>query len=959
MRGIIYLTNLMAKKSAKPNKSLSTRRVVKNSRASRSIKRGNKSVPKAKGLDKLRPKHVWSVLTSKKALKIYGVIVAVFVLLLAGLFLWFAKDLPSPNKINSRVSAQTTKIYDRTGENLLIEVYGDKNRSIIEFDQMPKCIKDATVALEDKDFYKQGAFSPRGIARAFTGVVFKDPSRGGGSTITQQYVKNALLTNERTVERKIKELILSIQMEQLYKKDDILKLYLNEIPYGSTAYGIQAASKQFFGIDAKDLSLSQCVTLASLPQAPTYYSPYGSNKDELLIKKDRVLDLMSSQGYISKTEADEAKQVDVLAQLKPYNPYANVQAPHFVQYVREKLEEKYGIKRVNEGGFKVISTIDLPKQKIAEAVVKDNIKAVRSFGGSNAALVSSDPNTAEVLSMVGSYDTSDPEFGSFNVTTSLRQPGSSIKPLVYANMFKKNWGAGSTMYDVKTDFGGNPAYIPENYTKRFYGVQSVRTALASSLNIPAVKALYIGGIPEFIGTAKDMGITTYNRSTDNYGLSTALGAAEVRMVDMANAFSAFPTDGKHRDQVYWLKITDGSGKVVDDNSKQENNKAKQVLDPQIAYQINSIMSDNNARCSLGVFPCRNPLTLAGKTVAAKTGTSEDYRDAWTVGYTKRVVTVVWAGNNDNRPMTQAASIVSAPIWNQYMTKVTKDDPNEPFEKPSGIKDLTIDANTGKSLIQGSRTRTDIFPSWYRIEQARDAQKASIDIVSGKLATDCTPEGARREITGSLITAEIGPTDPSYPRWNPPVQTLARSLGYSQGGSIPSEKDDVHQCGDPQPVVSISASPSSGSTFTLSANTTSGKFPINQVEFYMDGNIIATQQGSGPGFSTTITPASGNHTFSAKVIDSGYYTATSNSVSVTATGSGGANLSCSGRNCSFTYTLGSFSAQLYVGGAPFGTAVGSSPYSWDIFPSTWNGASGASSNVKIIYSSSSGSQTIYP
>jgi hypothetical protein len=310
-------------------------------------------------------------------------------------------------------------------------------------------------------------------------------------------------------------------------------------------------------------------------------------------------------------------------------------------------------------------------------------------------------------------------------------------------------------------------------------------------------------------------------------------------------------------------------------------------------------------------------------------------------------------------MTQAASIVSAPIWNQYMAKVTKDDPNEPFEKPSGIKDLTIDANTGKSLIQGSRTRTDIFPSWYRIEQARDAQKASIDIVSGKLATDCTPEGARREITGSLITAEIGPTDPSYPRWNPPVQTLARGLGYSQGGSIPSEKDDVHQCGDPQPVVSISASPSSGSTFTLSANTTSGKFPINQVEFYMDGNIIATQQGSGPGFSTTITPASGNHTFSAKVIDSGYYTATSNSVSVTATGSGGANLSCSGRNCSFTYTLGSFSAQLYVGGAPFGTAVGSSPYSWDIFPSTWNGASGASSNVKIIYSSSSGSQTIYP
>lgn len=951
----------MAKKRRSSNKTSSARRVVRSSRTSKTVKKAGKSVavPKAQGLDRFKPKHVWAVLTSKKALKIYGISLAVFVLLVAGLFLWFAKDLPSPNKINSRVSAQTTKIYDRTGENLLIEVYGDKNRSIIEFDQMPKCIKDATVALEDKDFYNQGAFSPKGIARAFTGVVFKDPSRGGGSTITQQYVKNALLSNERTVQRKVKELILSIQMEQLYKKDDILKLYLNEIPYGSTAYGIQAASKQYFGIDAKDLSLSQCVTLASLPQAPTYYSPYGSNKDDLLVKKDRVLDLMVEQGYIQKEEAESAKSVDVLSQLKPYNPYANVQAPHFVQYVREKLEEKYGIKRVNEGGFKVISTIDLPKQKIAEQVVKDNIASVRRFGGSNAALVSADPNTAQVLSMVGSYDTADPDFGSFNVAASLRQPGSSIKPLVYANLFKKNWGAGSTIYDVKTDFGGTPAYVPENFTDRFYGVQSIRSSLASSLNIPAVKALYIGGIPEFIGTAKDMGITTYNRSTDSYGLSTALGAAEVRMVDMANAFSVFPAEGKHRDPVYWLKITDSSGKVVEDNSKEDSNKPKQVLDPQIAYQINSIMSDNNARCSLGVFPCRNPLTISGQTVAAKTGTSEDFRDAWTVGFTKKVVTVVWAGNNDNKPMTQSASIVSAPIWNQYMTQVTKNEPNEQFNRPSGIKDQTIDANTGKSLIQGSRTRTDIFPSWYRIEQARDAQKATIDIVSGKLATDCTPAGARKEITGSLITAEINTTDPSYSRWNPPVQTLARTLGYSQGGSIPSEKDDVHQCGDPQPVVSLSASPNTGSTFTVTANTTAGKFPISQVEFYMDGNLIATQGGGGPTFSTTITPSAGGHTFSAKVIDSGYYTATSNSVNVTATGSGGANLNCSGSNCNFSYTIGAFTAQLYVGGVPFGSAVNSSPSNWNIAPTSWNGVSGGGSNVKIIYNSSSGAQTIYP
>lgn len=948
----------MAKKSRKKI-SGETRRVVKNSAGKKLTRNSSKSgVPKAKGWAKLSPKHVWAVLTSKKALKVYGITLALGVIAIAGLFLWFAKDLPSPNKINSRISAQTTKIYDRTGQNLLIEVYGDKNRSIIEFNQMPQCIKDATIALEDKNFYKQGAFSPAGIARAFTGIVFKDPARGGGSTITQQYVKNALLTNERTYTRKIKELILSIQIEQLYKKDDILKLYLNEIPYGSTAYGIQAASRQYFGIDAKDLSLSQCALLASLPQAPTYYSPYGQNVPQLLTKKNRVLDLMVEQGYIKKDQADEAKKVDVLSQLKPYNPYANVRAPHFVQYVREQLEEKYGIKRVNEGGLKVISTIDLEKQDLAEKAVAENIKSVRSYGGSNAALVSADPNNGQVVAMVGSYDANDPNFGSFNVAASLRQPGSSIKPIVYANLFKKNYGPGSTLYDVKTDFGGIPAYVPKNYTNRFYGVQSARTALASSLNIPAVKSLYLGGIQEFLGTAKDMGITTYTQPADSYGLSLALGSGEVRMVDMANAFSAFPTNGKHYDQVYWLKITDSSGKTVADNTKEENNKPKQALDPQIAYMISNIMSDNNARCSLGVFSCNNPLTLRGKTVAAKTGTSEEYRDAWTVGFTKRIVTVVWAGNNDNSPMTQAASIVSAPIWNQYMREATKNDPNEQFDRPSGIKDQTLDANTGKSLIEGSKPRTDIFPSWYKIEQAKDAQKATIDTVSGKLATDCTPESARKEISGSLITAEIPPSDPAFSRWNPPVQALASSLGYQQGGSIPSEKDDVHQCGDPQPVVSMSVSPSSGSIFTVTATTTQGRFPVTQVAFLMDGNQIDIKYGSGPTFTTTITPSSGNHSFTARVTDSGLYSATSNTVNVTASGLGGANLLCKPGSCTFTYTLGAFSADLFVDNSSKGVRD-SSPATWNGLGSLWNNKSGSSSNIKVVYTTTSGTETVYP
>ncbi len=866
------------------------------------------AVKPAKGIKKFAPKHVWQIFSSKKALKLYGISALTGLLLIAGIFAWFAKDLPSPNKINALASAQTTKLYDRTGEHLLVEVYGDKNRSLIEFNQMPQCIKDATVSLEDKDFYSQGAFSPKGLARAFSGVIFKDPSKGGGSTITQQYVKNALLTDERSYSRKIKELILSIEIEQLYKKDDILKLYLNEIPYGSTAYGVQAGSKQFFGVDAKDLSLSQCAMLASLPQAPTYYSPYGNHKEALLAKKDRVLDLMVEQKKITQAQADEAKKVDVLAQLKPYNPYANVTAPHFVQYVRELLEDKFGVKRVNEGGLKVITSLDYDKQKQAEDAVASNIASVRSNGGSNAALTAADPKNGQVLAMVGSYDYNQPEFGSYNVAVARRQPGSSIKPIVYSNLFKKNWGPGSTLYDVQTDFGGG--YKPQNYTRRFYGVQSARVALASSLNIPAVKALYIGGQTEFLGTAKDMGITTFDRNTDEYGLSLALGAGEVKMVDMANAFSVLANNGQKHDQVYWLKITDSSGKTLDDNTG-DKNKSKQVLDPQITSEITSIMSDNSSRCALGAFSCNNPLTLPNRPVAAKTGTSEDYKDAWTMGYTPSIVTAVWAGNNDNKPMTQAASIVSAPIWNKFMRAATDNTPVEQFVQDPKLKQVTLDANTGKTpTATTKKTRTDIFASWYSLTKADGDQRGVIDTVSGKLATECTPEAAKQEVTGSSMTAEIPTTDPSFNRWNPPVAALARGLGYSSGGSVPTDKDDVHQCGDSQPSVSVSANVS-GANVIVTANIVGGRFPLNRVDIYRDGSVLSSQ-GVGAGGTVTVndTPGSGVHSYFAKVYDTGLYNAQSNSVAVTVGGGGGAGytLTCTA-SCTLTGS-GTFTATLY-------------------------------------------------
>ena len=819
---------------------------------------------------------------------------------IVGVFLWFAKDLPSPNKINARVSAQTTKLYDRTGQKVLVEIYGDKNRSLIEFDQMPKSVKDATVAIEDKDFYKHGAFSVFGIARAFSGIIFRDPSRGGGSTITQQYVKNALLTGERSYARKIKELILAIEIEQLYKKEDILKLYLNEIPYGSTAYGIQAAAKTYFNKDAKDLTLAQSAMLAAMPQAPSYYSPYGQHRDALVARQHKVLEKMAEQKYITAEEADAAAKEDVFAQLVPYRPYANVTAPHFVQYIREILEDKYGVKQTNEGGLKVITSIDLDKQKLAEEAVSKNMSSVKRFGGSNAALVSADPATGEVLAMVGSYDYADEKFGTFNVAVAERQPGSSFKPITYASLFKKNYGAGTTLYDVTTDFGAG--YKPKNYTNRTYGVQSVRTSLASSLNIPAVKALYLAGVPESISTAKDMGITTLDRSADNYGLSLTLGSGEVKLTEMVNAYSVFPSGGQHRKPVYIMKVTDPTGKVLEEN-KPDSNRPKQALDPQIAYMISNILSDNNARSALGVFPRNNPLTLGNRPVAAKTGTTEDYKDAWTMGYTTKLVTGVWAGNNNNTPMSQSASIVSAPIWHDYMLAATKDDPIEQFKRPAGIKEVEIDAQTGSAVTTSTKQkRTDIFPAWYKVPVARDSATGKIDKVSKKLATDCTPPDAIETVTASAMHAEIPSTDLAYKRWEPPVAALAKSLGYSGGGTLPTEKDDAHSCSDAKPSVSLSVSPSTGTTFTLTATVTAGKFTPSTITYLIDGSEISTQNIGGGGILTVShTPPAGNHSYSVRVVDSGYYTATSNAALVNATTASApaptVSISCGGANCS--------------------------------------------------------------
>lgn len=777
-----------------------------------------------------------------------GIGCAVFFGFIVALFGWYAKDLPTPNKINSRFQAQSTQIFDRNGK-LLYEVHGDKNRILVSIKDLPDHVKQSTIATEDKDFYKHNGFDIKGIIRAmFVNIISKDKAQGG-STITQQFVKNALLSSEKSFARKIKEVILSIEIEQMYSKDDILQMYLNEIPYGSNAYGIQVAAKTYFDKDAKDLTLAEAAALAALPRAPTYYSPYGENKEELLARKDTVLDLMVRQGYIKKEEAEEAKKQKLVFSGKAYG---DITAPHFVMYVKQKLVEKYGEKMAEEGGLKVYTTLDLEKQKIAEEAVATYGNKNATAGAGNSALVATDPKNGHILAMVGSRDFFNQDIdGNVNVAVMDRQPGSSFKPFAYATLFKKSgWGPGSTMYDFKTDFGGG--YNPNNYDGKEHGVVSVRTALQNSFNIPAVKSLYIADLDETLKIAHSMGITTLN-NRPAYGLSLVLGAGEVKLLDMVNGYGTFANKGVKNDASWFVKIEDNNGKVLEENKG--NNKGKQVLDPQVAYLINNVLSDDNARAM--VFGRGGPLTVSGKTVAAKTGTTNDYKDAWTIGYTPSLAAGVWVGNNDGTPMNKVGgAMAAAPIWNYFMKKALTSYPNEQFQRPSGIKTVTIDAITGRKPNSGTKeTRTDLFPSWYKVEEAAGGVKeVKINKLDGKLATEKCPAEIVETRFINPLNAEIPATDAAFPRWQAPVAAWAAANGYMTGnGDVPTEMTTM--CDNlTKPTVNIT-SPTEGDNikgkFKVEVNVVSAQ-EIESVKVYLDDKPFNATLKSGL-YEVEITP----------------------------------------------------------------------------------------------------------
>lgn len=605
-----------------------------------------------------------------------------FFVALGLIILWIASfQLPNLNNFHERQVAQSTKIYDRTGEIVLYDIHGDYKRTVVAYEDISDYVKWATVAVEDANFYNHNGVEPKAIFRAIMINLKNGNLLGGqgGSTITQQVIKNALLTSDKKISRKVKEWFLAPRLEDKLTKDEILGVYLNEVPYGGNVYGIQEASRRFFAKDAKDLSLAESAYLAALPQAPTYYSPYGGHIDDLQARKNHVLDQMLEHNFITQTEYNQAKDEEVSFQKQEA---FGIKAPHFVIWVREQLEEEFGEEAVREGGFNVITTIDYELQEKAEEIVKKYaLQNTETYDAENAATVVMDPNTGQILALVGSRDYFDEEIdGNFNIALATRQPGSSIKPIIYAKAFEKGYRPETVVFDVPTEFStacssGGSCYSPQNYDLKFRGPMSLRDALAQSVNVPAVKAFYLAGLRDALQLAKNMGLETLT-NIDQYGLTLVLGGGEVRLLDMATAYSVFADEGIKHEPTGILKIEDQFGDVL----FEYEDEASRVLDTEVTRQVSSVLSDNVARAPL--MGSNSPLYFGGIDVAAKTGTTNDYRDAWIIGYTPEFVVASWAGNNDNRSMNKVTGYIVSSMWREIMNEALKLYPTTSFIPPA-------------------------------------------------------------------------------------------------------------------------------------------------------------------------------------------------------------------------------------------------------------------------------------
>ena len=784
---------------------------------------------------------------------IFFAVVGTGLLVFGALIIWISTiKLPDFSSFGSIKTTNSTKIYDRTGTIVLYDLGADAHRTTIPVADIGDNVKNATVAIEDAHFYTDIGVEPKAILRALIADVTHGGAVQGGSTITQQVIKKSLLSDDKTVVRKLKEIVLALKLDREYSKDDILGVYLNEIPYGGNLFGVQEASQEFFGKDPADLDLAQAAYIASIPNAPTHYSPYGQYKSDLDARKNLVLSREQALGMITADQAAQAK-----AEVVTFLPQQSqgIKAPHFVFYIQDYLEQKYGADVVDNGGLKVISTLDYTLQQDAEAAVADYTTGVhkQAVANLNAALVAIDPKTGQILAMVGSRNYFDTTIdGNFNVATALRQPGSSFKPYMYATAFEKGYTPDTELFDVPTEFnpgcdpynkamGNTPqsqCYMPVDYEK-YNGPMDIRTALGSSINVPAVKMLYMVGIPDTIKTATDMGITSL-KDPSQYGLALVLGGGEVKLLDAVSAYGVFATEGVRHPDTAILSVTDNAGNVLE--SYQDN--PVQVLPKQVTLQMSDVLSDDNARRL--TFAPNGPLVIPGHDVAVKTGTTNDFKDLWTIGYTPDLVAGVWAGLNDNTPLYKG--ITGTPIWHEFMVDALANTPDDVFEKPAPIANYDSLPPVLRGFWQGGASYV-------------------VDTVSGKLATQFTPQSTQKTYVITDVHDILhwinkddptGPppadpsADPMYHNWEMAVQDWwnANKADYPiiTAASEPSGYDDVHTALT-VPNISINT-PAANATVGQNDQvpvtlTSTGPYPLTKMDVFLNNVYIGEATGANP------------------------------------------------------------------------------------------------------------------
>lgn len=822
-------------------------------------------------LYRLHPKRFWGYWFSKKggimALKIGGVGILFMVLMVGALFAYYRKDLDQirPGELAKRVQTTVTKYYDRN-DKLLWEDKGDGNyKLVVDGKDINDYMKKATIAIEDKDFYSHKGISIPGLIRATVNNA-GGGSTQGGSTLTQQLVKQVFFADEAEkrglngVPRKIKEVILAIEVERMYDKEQILNLYLNESPYGGRRNGVESGARTYFGKAAKDLTLPEAALLAAIPQNPAVYDPYNTFGHEGLIRRQHiVLNNMVDQDMVTQKEADAAKKVAILDTIKPEtDQYQGIRAPHFVLEVKKQLEEEYGIKTIRSGGLTVKTTLDLDAQQLAEDAVGVAAANLGSVGADNISMSSIDVKTGQVIAMVGSVDYNRDVYGQRNAATSLLEPGSSIKPIAdYAALFKQregvNYGPGSVLKDENIDgiyCGGSFAGCRlRNYTGKFYGSIPIRSALAGSLNIPAVKAMQIATVDQGLATAHDLGDVSYCTDNNEAGLSAAIGGGcTVRQVEHANAFATLARGGVYKPLSYVLEIKNSSGEKL----KSWTDTSKQAVDPQVAFMLTDILTDANARnITFGAQGRSFGFAVPGVITASKTGTTENgngqAKDSWMMSYSPEIATGVWSGNHDGSPMRSSDNGIVRRVVNNYMEGVHKNvyapqgkwKAGEGFAQPAGIQRLSVGG------------RSDIWPSWYKKDAGLTNTKLVFDKVSKKKATACTPDAAKIEVD---VQKSVDPV-------------TKKDVFIAPDGYDANADDDFHKCEDVKP--SIGAITVTGKK-TINIPVVQGTHPLQSIDVKVDGVAVSSAGVTGTGTFQASYDFNNNATVTVTLTDSGLY-----------------------------------------------------------------------------------------